>query len=134
MGSSRQLFMGSEIKAAAAKHYSILPYGIVVVSVMAALGLKVLIEEPLIVQETPFLFVFAAVMVSAWYGGFGPGLLATVLAILATDYFFLYPIGSFSGLSLESTPLVVFFWREPWPACSPPGYASRSDGRSRAPD
>jgi len=126
--------MGSEIKAAAAKHYSILPYGIVVVSVMAALGLKVLIEEPLIVQETPFLFVFAAVMVSAWYGGFGPGLLATVLAILATDYFFLYPIGSFSGLSLESTPLVVFFWREPWPACSPPGYASRSDGRSRAPD
>lgn len=42
------------------------------------------------------------------YGGLGPGLLATVLAALITDYFFLYPIGSFSGLSLEATPLVVF--------------------------
>jgi len=76
-------------------------------SVAAALELKLLID-PLIIQETPFLFVFAAVMVSAWYGGLGPGLLATVLATLTTDYFFLYPIGSFSGLSPEATPLAIF--------------------------
>lgn len=31
---------------------------------------------------------YAAVMVSAWYGGLGPGLIATVLAILASDYYF----------------------------------------------
>lgn len=31
---------------------------------------------------------YAAVMVSAWYGGLGPGLVATVLAILASDYYF----------------------------------------------
>src|SRR5215204_7670906 len=94
-------------KATWAKTSPLLRYGVAVLSVATAFGLH-LIVNPLIVQETPFLFVFAAVMVSAWYGGFGPGLLATVLAILATDYFFLYPIGSFSGLSLESTPLVVF--------------------------
>jgi len=96
------------INAVFTKRYRILCYGVAVSSVAAALGLKLLVDL-LILQDTPSLFVFAAVMVSAWYGGLGPGLLATVLATLATDYFFLYPIGSFSGLSLESTPLVVFF-------------------------
>ena len=100
--------MPSEIKALLAKRYWLLRYLIAVLSIGVALGLKLLID-PLIVQDTPFLFVFAAVMVSAWYGGVGPGLLATALATLATDYLFLYPIGSLSGLSLEATPLVVFF-------------------------
>ena len=96
-------------KAVSARGTSLLYYGVAVMSVAAALGLKLLLE-PLIVQETPFLFVFAAVMVSAWYGGLGPGLLATVLAALITDYFFLYPVGSFSvsGPSLEATPLIGF--------------------------
>jgi PAS domain S-box-containing protein len=82
-------------------------YGIAVVVVALALGLKLLID-PLIEQETPFLLVFAAIMVSAWLGGLGPGLLATALAALITDYFFLYPVNTFSILSLEGLPLVVF--------------------------
>ena len=84
-----------------------LRYGVAVLAVALAFALKLLIE-PLIIQDTPFLLVFAAIMFSAWYGGLGPGLLATVLAALITDYFFLYPVGTFTGLSLESTPLVVF--------------------------
>ena len=99
--------MRGDGKALSSKRFTLLRYVVALLSVAAAFGLKLLIE-PLIVQETPFLFVFAAVMVSAWYGGLGPGLLATVLAALVTDYFFLYPTGDFSGLSLESTPLVVF--------------------------
>jgi|SRR5215208_2611104 len=99
--------MRAEITAVSTERHWLLGYGVAVLSVAAALELKLLID-PLIMQETPFLFVFAAIMVSAWYGGLGPGLLATVLATLTTDYFFLYPIGSFSGLSLGSTPLVVF--------------------------
>jgi PAS domain S-box-containing protein len=50
----------------------------------------------------------ASVMVSAWYGGLGPGLLATALAALISDYHFVYPIHAFSGLSMEATPLVAF--------------------------
>lgn len=99
--------MRGDGKALSSKRLPLVDYGVAVLSVAVAFGLKLLVE-PLIVQQTPFLFVFAAVMVGAWYGGLGPGLLATVLAALITDYFFLYPIGSFSGLSLESTPLVVF--------------------------
>jgi PAS domain S-box-containing protein len=82
-------------------------YGIAVGSVAVAFVFKLLID-PLIAQDTPFLLVFGAVMVSAWYGGLGPGLLASVLAALLTDYFFLYPRGSFSGASLEALPLVTF--------------------------
>ena len=83
-------------------------YGVAVLAVALALGLKLLID-PLLVQETPFLLVFAAVMVSAWFGGFGPGVFATGLAVLITDYFFLYPVNSFSAFSLEGLPLGVFF-------------------------
>src|ERR687897_625183 len=86
----------------------LLRYGVAVLSVGVAFAIKLLLD-PLIVQETPFLLVFGAIMISAWYGGLGPGLLATVAAGLATDYFFLPPTGSLSGFSLETVPLLAFF-------------------------
>src|SRR5215211_5689167 len=86
----------------------LLRYGVAVLAVGVAFAIKLLLD-PLIVQETPFLLVFGAIMVSAWYGGLGPGLLATFTAGLATDYFFLPPTGSLSGFSLETMPLLVFF-------------------------
>ena len=82
------------------KHTSpLLRYGVAVLAVGMAFLVKLLLD-PLIVQETPFLLVFGAIMISAWYGGLGPGLLATFAAGLATDYFFLPPTGSLSGFSL----------------------------------
>src|SRR5215207_6522791 len=93
----------------AIKHTSLLlRYGVAVLAVGMAFLVKLLLD-PLIVQETPFLLVFGAIMISAWYGGLGPGLLATVAAGLATDYFFLQPTSSFSGFSLETVPLLAFF-------------------------
>src|SRR5215218_2494478 len=86
----------------------LLRYGVAVLAVGMAFLVKLLLD-PLIVQETPFLLIFGAIMISAWYGGLGPGLLATVAAGLATDYFFLQPTSSFSGLSLEAVPLLAFF-------------------------
>src|SRR5215203_3489948 len=93
----------------AIQHTSLLlRYGVAVLAVGMAFLVKLLLD-PLIVQETPFLLVFGAIMISAWYGGLGPGLLATVAAGLATDYFFLQPTSSFSGFSLETVPLLAFF-------------------------
>src|SRR5262245_55518669 len=37
----------------------------------------------------PLLMFILSVMVSAWYGGLGPGLLATALSLLLGDYFFI---------------------------------------------
>jgi K+-sensing histidine kinase KdpD len=93
----------------AIKHTSpLLRYGVAVLAVGMAFLVKLLLN-PLIVQETPFLLIFGAIMISAWYGGLGPGLLATVAAGLATNYFFLQPTSSFSGFSLETVPFLAFF-------------------------
>ena len=91
------------------KHTSLLlRYGVAVLAVGMALLVKLLLD-PLMVQGTPFLLIFGAIMISAWYGGLGPGLLATFTGGLAADYFFLQPTGSLSGFSLETVPLLVFF-------------------------
>ena len=89
------------------KRSSLLRYGLAVLAVALALLVKLLLE-PVIVQETPFLLVFAAIMISIWYGGLGPGLAATVFAVLVADYFFLPPFYAFSGFSLEAVPWGMF--------------------------
>src|SRR5262249_7258726 len=43
----------------------------------------------------PLLMFTLSIVVSAWYGGLGPGLLATALSLLLGDYFFLEPLYSF---------------------------------------
>ena len=85
-----------------------LRYAVAVASAVLVLVLKTLLDQ-FGAQDAPFLLAFGAVIVSAWYGGLGPGLLATALAGLGTDYFFFYPRGSFSGLGPEAAPLAIFF-------------------------
>ncbi len=65
-------------------------YGFAVLAVAIALLLRLLLK-PLLGIESPFLLFFATVMLSAWYGGMGAGVVATVLSALASDYFFLSP-------------------------------------------
>lgn len=64
-------------------------YGIAFVAVLVAVLLKLLLLG--VTDDSPFLLLLSAVMIAAWNGGLGPGLLATFLAALVTDYFFLTP-------------------------------------------
>lgn len=66
-------------------------YGIAAIAVATAFGISRVIPE---IEPTPAILFLASVSVSAWYGGIGPGLLATVLSTLLLDYFFLPPIHS----------------------------------------
>src|SRR3712207_9467754 len=92
-----------------------LRYGVATLAVGVALLIKLLLD-PLTVQDTPFLLVFSAIIVSAWYGGLGPGVMATGLSVLATDYFFLYPRGLFSGGAEERrVGEECRFWWGPYP-------------------
>ena len=70
-------------------------YVAAVAAVGAALALKLLLV-PLVTQDAPFLLFFIAVMLAAWIGGLGPGLLATVLAAVLNNYFFIQPYGRFT--------------------------------------
>ena len=58
----------------------------------AALAIR-LAAEPLIGTASPFLFFTPAVMVAAWFGGLGPGILAAVAGAACGDYFFLWTVG-----------------------------------------
>jgi PAS domain S-box-containing protein len=89
-------------------HPPLARYGIAVAAVGLALVIKLLLD-PLIGEETPFLLFFAAVMAVAYFGGLGPGLVATGLAALVAWYFFLFPLYSFRLESFgQGLRLVVF--------------------------
>jgi PAS domain S-box-containing protein len=64
-----------------------------------ALVLMLLLDPWLAMSRSPFLLFFGAIIIGAWYGGTGPGLLATLLSAIASDYFFLTP-----GEILSSSP------------------------------
>ena len=66
-------------------------YGVAVAAVALALVIKVLFSG--LGADHPFVLLPAAVIVSAWYGGRGPGLLAAVLAAIGADILFLPPAG-----------------------------------------
>ena len=70
----------------------ILRYGIATAAIASALALRLLLE-PWLGPSVPFLQFFPAVLVAAWYGGLGPGALATGLGALIAMYFFLPPTG-----------------------------------------
>ncbi|HEX7125213.1 MAG TPA: ATP-binding protein [Thermodesulfobacteriota bacterium] len=81
-------------------------YGLAVVSLVVAAVVTLLLES---VRPTPFVFpFFAAVMVSAWFGGVGPGWLAVLLSTLVTSYFFM-PQGVALRTGVEQLPFVLAF-------------------------
>ncbi|WP_230968466.1 PAS domain S-box protein [Nostoc sp. WHI] len=85
----------------------LLHYGIALLSVGLALQTTLLLSPYL--SATPAALFFAAVMVSAWYGGLAPGLVATVLSTLAVNYYFFKPLYPQKITDLNIlVPLVVF--------------------------
>ena len=90
------------------RHWTV-RYGLAVLSVFLALFLKILLAT-LVQLETPFLLFFAAVLITAWRGGFGPGIFATILAVLLGDYFFIEPGGLlFDNTLSQNLRLLLFF-------------------------
>lgn len=83
-------------------HNRSLPYGVAILSMVVALILMLLLDPWLSMTQSPFLLFFGGVMVSAWYGGKGPGVFATLLSAFAANYFF---IGSPSKLELDPSTI-----------------------------
>lgn len=79
-------------------------YSVGVLTVVVALLLTQLLW--LLIQPTLYPLFLAAVMVSSWYGGIGPGLLTTALAALTCDYFFIPPLYS---LAIDRSNIIGLF-------------------------
>src|SRR5438445_3995280 len=81
-------------------------YGIAVLSVISAL---IISRWPALhLEAAPVSLFLCAVMLSAWFGGVGPGLLATALSALAFYYYFLPPVYSLDAKPGEVPRLVIF--------------------------
>lgn len=72
------------------RYQPLLPYGFA--SFAATLGVCLTLLLHPLVGTVPFVILTAVVMISARYGGLGPGLLATGLTVLASSYFLIPPI------------------------------------------
>jgi len=85
-----------------------LRYSVAVLAVLLALGLMLWLDPWLGMTQSPFLMFFGAVMVSGWYGGIKPGVLATFLSALLSNYFFIDPKYSLA-LALPSSVRLSLF-------------------------
>jgi C4-dicarboxylate-specific signal transduction histidine kinase len=81
-------------------------HGIAVLSVAAALIISW--WPALHLKDAPVSLFLCAVILSAWFGGVGPGLLATALSALAFYYYFLPPIHSLDAKPGEIPRFVIF--------------------------
>jgi PAS domain S-box-containing protein len=68
----------------------LLGYGVAIASVMVATLLR-LVLDPVLGTRFPFATLFFAVLVSAWIGGFGPAVLASLSGAAAASWFLLAP-------------------------------------------
>jgi PAS domain S-box-containing protein len=82
-------------------------YAIAIIAVAAALGVGLLFEHFL--QSSPHVSLFlCAILFIAWACGTGPAIFATVLAIVAFEYFILEPAHSFAVSDKDVPRLAVF--------------------------
>jgi PAS domain S-box-containing protein len=81
-------------------------YGIAVLSTIAAV---IVAQWPALHLQSATVSLFlCAIIVSAWYGGSGPGLLATALSVPAFYFYTLPPIHTFTAKPEEIPRFVIF--------------------------
>lgn len=77
------------------------PYVVAILAVATMTVVRMALEAVGLMNQPPFILFTLAVVAAAWLGGFGPGALATVLAVVVGDYMFFEPRGE---LNLHQGP------------------------------
>jgi PAS domain S-box-containing protein len=96
-------------KQSAISRYAVAVLSVAVAAVAAQILTVFLHTEPIASS------MISAVMFAAWFGGFGPGLLAIALALLAFHYYVVPPVNSFTAkhnlfsLGLQELPRLFLF-------------------------
>jgi diguanylate cyclase (GGDEF)-like protein/PAS domain S-box-containing protein len=89
------------------KRYPLFGYLLSIILVTASTLVTLLLWPGM--RETPFVLLFFAVLLSSWRGGYGPGLLATVLSAVVSKLFFTAPLYSLSFASREDILRLLVF-------------------------
>jgi PAS domain S-box-containing protein len=83
-------------------------YALAPVLVILIVLFKLLIAT-FIPDQQSFLLFFAAITLTTWYGGIGPGLISSALSAVFANYFFFPPIGAFNLTSTVLFQITLFF-------------------------
>ena len=85
-------------------------YLLAILAAIAALFLRNLLT-PLLGISNPYLTVWLAVVLSAWYCGLGPSIVTSVLGALGVWYWFTPPFHSFAMQGIEQRRMeCLAFW------------------------
>src|SRR5919198_5686415 len=85
---------------------ALLSYGVAVTAVLVALLLTRVMASYVESFRTPLFF--SAIILSTWFGGFIPGMVATLLSVPALKYYYVDPLYSWS-FDIGDVPLFVIF-------------------------
>lgn len=83
-------------------------YGLAIALVLGATLLMLSLNPYAELTEASFLLFFGAVTISAWHGGRGPGIAATVLSSLLANYFFIDPLFTLDLTYAGSIRMLLF--------------------------
>jgi PAS domain S-box-containing protein len=92
----------------AAYRSSALRYGCAVLSIAAVTWIRLLLD-PVLGDQSPFPAMLFAILLTAWFGGFGPALLALALGVASGDYFVVPPRGGFGFPSTAQYIDLIFY-------------------------
>jgi K+-sensing histidine kinase KdpD len=89
-----------------ARRSAFVNYAVAGLSVVAALVAALLLEPHM--HSSPFVSLsLCAIMFGAWFGGLGPGLLATALSVAAFTYYFVLQTGSSEAVPTDLPRVVL---------------------------
>jgi signal transduction histidine kinase len=84
----------------------VIGYGAAVISVLVTILFSIGLRD--FFQGTPPALLFCAIIFSGWFGGLGPGLLASVLSIAAIELYFRQPFPYHASAIADAPRLAVF--------------------------
>jgi len=83
-------------------------YAAATLAVALATGLRLALQ-PALGERQPFVFFYFALVFAAWYGGFGPSILAVVLSIASASWLILPPFRPAAASRLPETLALINF-------------------------
>lgn len=86
-------------------------YAFALLSVTLVVVIKLLLDS-LIERQVPFQLFLSAVVLSAWLGGFGAGVVAVILTLVYANYFFFPPLQSFAIAEPSDILHILIFFAE----------------------
>ncbi|HUI06935.1 MAG TPA: PAS domain S-box protein [Verrucomicrobiae bacterium] len=101
---------GADVRLTSGGRSVLLRYGLAVLAPVIALILSQAVSR-LTGETPPFLLFFVPVLLSAWYGGFGPGVCSSFLASVGLE-FIAIASGNFLGLSKYMVVRIGLFFPE----------------------